>query len=92
MTKVVDDDFRVACSVPSPIMLQHYTIPLRRHEPQVIADRYEEMLKLLALYPELTVFYNGAHCGASVTGILAHAPAGSGRRAVANTETLAATV
>ena len=51
MTKVVDDDFELLVN-PFPIMPKHYTIPLRRHEPQVIADRYEEMLKLLLIEDE----------------------------------------
>ena len=53
---------------PYPILPMHFTIPSLRHEPQRIcggSDNIAEMYRLLEAYPQLTVFYNGPHCGAS---------------------------
>lgn len=50
---------------PYPILPTHFTIAARGHEPQQIYHRYGEMHRILAKYPELTVFYNGPKCGAS---------------------------
>ena len=57
MTKTIDKDFELLIN-PFPILPEHYTIPLRRHEPQQIAPHYAEIYKLLDCFPELTVFYN----------------------------------
>ena len=64
MTKTVDEKFELLVN-PFPILPVHFTIPLRRHEPQRILPNYREMHKLLTRYPELMVFYNGPKCGAS---------------------------
>lgn len=50
---------------PFPILPMHFTIPACEHQPQLIAESYAEMLRLLNVYPELMVFYNGPKCGAS---------------------------
>ena len=50
---------------PYPILPMHFTIPSVRHQPQQVRSMYGEMLRLVAAYPELTVFYNGPLCGAS---------------------------
>lgn len=50
---------------PFPILPAHYTIPARKHQPQAIVGQYGVIHRLLTDYPELTVFYNGPHCGAS---------------------------
>ncbi len=50
---------------PFPILPMHFTLPTRRHQPQLIRGMYGEMLRLLHHYPELMVFYNGPRCGAS---------------------------
>lgn len=53
---------------PYPILPTHFTIPTLRHEPQLIcgnSGNIKEMFKLLEAWPQLTVFYNGPHCGAS---------------------------
>ncbi len=50
---------------PFPILPVHYTIPARKHQPQTIVGQYGVMHRLLTDYPELMVFYNGPHCGAS---------------------------
>ena len=64
MHKVQDGRFELLVN-PYPILPMHFTLPLRRHQPQLIRSMYGEMLHLLRLYPELTVFYNGPLCGAS---------------------------
>ena len=64
MTKVVDKDFEILVN-PFPILPTHYTIPMRRHQPQAIYHNYGEIYRLLTDYPELMVFYNGPKCGAS---------------------------
>ncbi len=50
---------------PYPILPMHFTLPMRQHQPQRIQPLYGEMLALLMKHPQLTVFYNGPHCGAS---------------------------
>jgi len=50
---------------PFPILPQHFTIPARRHQPQLIRNMYGQLMKLLTEYPHLTLFYNGPLCGAS---------------------------
>lgn len=62
--KVIDARFELLVN-PFPILPMHFTIPLRSHRPQSIADCYAEIYRLLDEYPDLTVFYNGPKCGAS---------------------------
>ena len=50
---------------PYPILPRHFTIPSLRHQPQTILQSYPQMHRLLTVYPELMVFYNGPKCGAS---------------------------
>ena len=50
---------------PFPILPHHFTIPSLKHQPQRIRENYGQIHRLLADYPELMVFYNGPHCGAS---------------------------
>ncbi len=50
---------------PFPILPDHFTLPSVRHEAQTIRRRYGDIHRLLELYPEWMVFYNGPHCGAS---------------------------
>ena len=50
---------------PFPILPMHFTIPSVRHQPQRIRDTFGQIHRLLDVYPELTVFYNGPSCGAS---------------------------
>ncbi len=50
---------------PFPIMPEHYTIPLTKHEPQAIYDHFQFIRQILTQYPRLMVFYNGPLCGAS---------------------------
>lgn len=62
--KILNDDYELLVN-PFPILPTHFTIPLRRHEPQQIKGCYGEIHRLLTDYPELTVFYNGPQSGAS---------------------------
>lgn len=64
MKRVLDGRFEFLVN-PFPILPMHFTIPVLQHRPQAILPMYDEMLKLLARYPDLTVFYNGPKCGAS---------------------------
>ncbi|MBR1687214.1 MAG: DUF4922 domain-containing protein, partial [Prevotella sp.] len=62
--RIVDGKFELLVN-PYPILDVHFTIPLLKHQPQRILPLYAEMHQLLADNAELTVFYNGPHCGAS---------------------------
>jgi len=64
MHKLIDGRYELLVN-PFPILPMHFTIPMRRHQPQAILPMYGEMMKLVMRYPELTVFYNGPKCGAS---------------------------
>ena len=50
---------------PYPVLPEHYTIPTLQHTPQKISSMYTEMLLLAQRWQGLTIFYNGARCGAS---------------------------
>ncbi|MDE5786849.1 MAG: DUF4922 domain-containing protein [Duncaniella sp.] len=50
---------------PFPVFPVHFTISYREHEPQAISGHVKAMLEFSDVFPELTVFYNGPHCGAS---------------------------
>jgi hypothetical protein len=50
---------------PYPFFKHHYTIPSLIHTPQSIEGRILDMLKIAKEYAPYTIFYNGAHCGAS---------------------------
>lgn len=64
MRKQLDHDFEILVN-PYPILPVHFTIPMLRHQPQAIWHNYNEIGKILDVYPELMVFYNGPKCGAS---------------------------
>lgn len=64
MAKVVDDKFNLLIN-PFPILREHYTIVQNKHKPQLILNNYAEIYRLLGLFPETMVFYNGPKCGAS---------------------------
>ena len=64
MHKLIDGEYELLVN-PYPILPMHFTIPTRRHQPQRIRLMYQQVLRLLAAYPELTIFYNGPLCGAS---------------------------
>lgn len=50
---------------PYPIFPDHLTIALAHHEPQRVAGRMHDMVKWAEMLEAMTVFYNGARCGAS---------------------------
>lgn len=50
---------------PFPIFPRHFTIAATEHVSQCIDGRIGDMLSLAIEMPGYTVFYNGAHCGAS---------------------------
>lgn len=64
MKQVIDDKFELLIN-PFPILPQHFTIPLRQHQPQQIRKNYTELHRLLSIFPDLMFFYNGPKCGAS---------------------------
>lgn len=64
LVKRLDDEFEILVN-PYPILPVHFTVPSLCHKPQGIREHYGEMYKLLNLYPDIMVFYNGPKCGAS---------------------------
>ncbi|MDO5446645.1 MAG: DUF4922 domain-containing protein [Prevotellaceae bacterium] len=64
ISKPIDDRFNLLVN-PYPILSRHFTIVQNRHKPQAILNNYGEIFRLLTLYPETMVFYNGPKCGAS---------------------------
>ena len=50
---------------PYPILPMHFTLPTKRHIPQMLEPMFAEMLHLAAKWQGMTLFYNGAKCGAS---------------------------
>ncbi len=59
-----ETDYDILCN-PYPIFPRHYTIAHKEHIPQQIRDSFPRLLELSRALPELVVFYNGPHCGAS---------------------------
>jgi len=64
---------------PYPILPMHFVIAHKDHIAQSASVCVREMYKLLRRYPDLTVFYNGPHSGASAPDH-AHLQAGRGLR------------
>jgi len=50
---------------PFPILPVHFTLPTLKHQPQRIKHMYGDMLQLALRNSDLTLLYNGPHCGAS---------------------------
>lgn len=50
---------------PFPIFPKHLTIPLIKHQDQLIYGHFDAMLNLAAELTQYTLFYNGPKCGAS---------------------------
>ena len=76
MRRILDGRYELLLN-PYPILPMHFTVPMRKHLPQLIHGMYNEMLQLLRRYPSLMVFYNGPKCGASAPDH-GHLQAGSG--------------
>ena len=64
MAKNIDNKFDLLVN-PFPILPMHFTIPAKRHVPQEILHVYGEIHRMVSLFKDLTVFYNGPLCGAS---------------------------
>lgn len=64
MSKLIDEKFHLLVN-PFPILPVHFTIPARKHQPQLIYKNYGEMHRFISLHSDLMVFYNGPKCGAS---------------------------
>lgn len=64
MPKQIDEKFHLLVN-PFPILPVHFTIPARKHQPQLIYKNYGEMHRFISLHSDLMVFYNGPKCGAS---------------------------
>ena len=50
---------------PFPILPVHFTLPTLKHQPQRILPMIGELLRLAQKNSDLTLLYNGPHCGAS---------------------------
>lgn len=64
VSKQIDEKFHLLVN-PFPILPVHFTIPARKHQPQLIYKNYGEMHRFISLHSDLMVFYNGPKCGAS---------------------------
>ena len=64
MKRLTDGQFELLVN-PFPILPMHFTLPTCQHKPQRILPMYMEMHRLLTDNPDLTILYNGPHCGAS---------------------------
>ena len=64
MSKQIDEKFHLLVNL-FPILPVHFTIPARKHQPQLIYKNYGEMHRFISLHSDLMVFYNGPKCGAS---------------------------
>ena len=64
MSKQIDEKFHLLVN-PFPILPVHFTIPARKHQPQLIYKNYGGMHRFISLHSDLMVFYNGPKCGAS---------------------------
>ncbi|UVR92887.1 DUF4922 domain-containing protein [Bacteroides thetaiotaomicron] len=50
---------------PYPIFKQHLTIVDKKHTPQSIAERFDDMIEFSDILRESFILYNGPECGAS---------------------------
>ena len=64
MCRVVDNKYELLVN-PFPIMPVHFTLPTIQHRSQRIIPMYGELLRLAEQNCDLTLLYNGPHCGAS---------------------------
>ena len=64
MHRVIDGKYELLVN-PFPILPVHFTLPTLKHQPQRILPMYGEMLKIAEQNKEVTLLYNGPHCGAS---------------------------
>ena len=64
MHRTVDSHYELLVN-PFPILPVHFTLPTLKHQPQRILPMIGEMLRLAQRNSDLTILYNGPHCGAS---------------------------
>ena len=64
MKRVVDHKFELLVN-PFPILPMHFTLPTLKHQPQRILPMYGELIRLAERNADITLLYNGPHCGAS---------------------------
>ena len=64
MHRVVDGKYELLVN-PFPILPVHFTLPTLKHQPQRVLPMFGEMLRLSERNADLTILYNGPHCGAS---------------------------
>lgn len=64
MHRTIDGRYELLVN-PFPILPVHFTLPTLRHQPQRILPMIGDMLSLAWKHTDLTLLYNGAHCGAS---------------------------
>ncbi len=64
MHRTVDGHYELLVN-PFPILPVHFTLPTLKHQPQRILPMIGEMLRLAQRNSDLTILYNGPHCGAS---------------------------
>ena len=64
MHRVIDQAYELLVN-PYPILPVHFTLPTLMHQPQRILPMIGEMLQLAQRNSDLTLLYNGPHCGAS---------------------------
>lgn len=62
---LMKENYLLLCN-PYPIFEEHFTMPLLSHTPQLIYERFNDMLEFSnELTDEYLLFYNGPKCGAS---------------------------
>jgi len=64
MHRVVESRYELLVN-PFPILPVHFTLPTLKHQPQRILPMIGDMLRLAQRNSDLTLLYNGPHCGAS---------------------------
>ncbi len=64
LDRVVDKHYELLVN-PFPILPIHFTLPTLKHQPQRILPMYDEIMRLIQRNGDLTLLYNGPHCGAS---------------------------
>ncbi len=64
LDRVVDGRYELLVN-PYPILPVHFTLPTLKHQPQRVLSMYDEIMRLTERNSDLTLLYNGPHCGAS---------------------------
>ncbi len=64
MHRIIEGRYELLVN-PFPILPVHFTLPTLRHQVQRILPMIGDMLRLAQRNSDLTLLYNGPHCGAS---------------------------